>query len=306
MTAPRVSIVLPTLEGARDLRRLLPALARQQVPGGFEICALDSQSQDESRELLRAAGASVETLPREQFRHGPSRNLAASRARGELLVFLSQDALPEGERFLAELAAAFDDERVAGAFARILPHADDDPLTARTVLAAPEARAEPRTFELAAEDDAEDPASIPFNNVASAIRRSVFETLPFPDVAFGEDHAWAVQALRAGWRIRFVPGAVVRHAHRYDLGRAFERYRVDAAFQRRLHGARVRPSLASVARGIAYEVRADWRHLARERALLSTHFLRAPFLRGAQVIGQYFGSRGWNPGGGTEATRRLD
>jgi rhamnosyltransferase len=297
--APRVSILLPTLNGARDLARLLPALARQELAGGFELRALDSQSDDGSRALLEQAGAVVTTIARADFRHGDARNRLARDARGEVLVFLSQDALPADERFLAELVGAFEDPLVAGAFSRILPHADDDPLTARTVLAAPEASDVPRTWERALD------GIPPFNTVASAIRRAVFATLPFPDVAFAEDQAWAARALAAGHAIRFVPASVVLHAHRYSPGTAFERYRVDAAFHRRVHGARIRPSLASVARGIAYEVREDWRHLARSGGRLSRHLVRSPALRGAQVLGQYFGSRGWNPGGGAEATRRM-
>jgi hypothetical protein len=55
-----------------------------------------------------------------------------------VLVFLSQDAVPRDKGFLSALASAFDDPKVAGAYARILPREDDDPLTARTVLSAGE------------------------------------------------------------------------------------------------------------------------------------------------------------------------
>src|SRR6185436_8120242 len=159
----RVTICLPTWNGERDLARLLPALARQQVDGGFEIVAIDSSSTDRSRELLEQAGVRMQRIEQREFGHGVTRNRLAGMARGEILVFLSQDALPEGERFLATLAAAFDDPRTAGACARILPHEDDDPLTARTVLDAPEAGAEARVFEGKGVDAC-------FNDVAAAIR----------------------------------------------------------------------------------------------------------------------------------------
>lgn len=300
MTSPRVSIVLPTWNGEQDLSRLLPSLARQELgdgPGkGFEILAVDSGSTDRSRELLAAAGARVGRIEKTAFRHGATRNLAARGAAGELLVFLSQDALPRDARFLSALAAPFEDPRVAGAYARILPHEDDDPLTARTVLSAPESSSEGETREIEGDLDlgaldvhARD-RLLGFNDVASAIRRSVFEEIPFPDVEFGEDVAWAAAALEAGWRIRFEPRAVVFHSHRYSPARAYERYRVDADFHRRHFHRRLRPSLASVLRGVAHEVREDWRHVARHGGF--AHLWRSPFLRAAQVLGQYAGSRG--------------
>jgi rhamnosyltransferase len=295
MSDPRVSIILPTLNGERDLRRLLPMLARQEFAGGFEIRAIDSDSSDASRELLEQSGALVTRIPKSEFNHGPTRNRAARGARGEILVFLSQDALPRDEHFLAALVHAFDDERVAGAYARILPHEDDDALTKRTALDAPEASDVPESRDLdaigsltklAAEERAR---FVVFNNVASAIRRSVFERIPFPDVAFGEDSAWCAAALEAGHRIRFVPASVVLHAHRYTLRTAYERYRIDAEFQRRVHGRRVRPNLSSVVRGIAHEVRRDVAFVSRHGRALQ--LLRSPALRTAQVLGQFRGSR---------------
>lgn len=277
MAAPRISVLIPTWNGARDLERLLPVLAAQKVQGGFEIRAIDSDSGDDTRALLERAGAHVERIDRARFQHGATRNELARSAQGEILVFLSQDALPRGDGFLARLASAFHEPSVGGAFARILPHEGCDPLTARTALAAPEA--------------SERAAPTSFNDVASAMRRDVHARIPFPEVAFGEDSAWAARALAAGLEIRFVPDAVVHHAHRYGPRQAYARYKVDAAFQREVHGRRVRPTLASVLRGVAYEIREDLRFVRATKAPLAA-LVRSPMLRGAQVLGQWAGSRG--------------
>jgi GT2 family glycosyltransferase len=303
MSAPRISILLPTWNGEGDLERLLPALAKQSRAHETELLCIDSSSSDRSVELLRAAGAEVEVIPQADFGHGKTRNALAARARGELLVFLSQDALPANEEFLAELVRPFEEPRVAGSYARILPHASDDPLTARTVLDSPEAGVEPITrefdergpvWDLPARERAE---YLRFNNVASAVRASIFREIDFPDLPFGEDFAWAARALNAGWAIQFAPEAVAYHAHSYSPREAFERYRVDAAFHREIHGYALRPSLVSVARGFLYELREDFRFLKARGASggMTRHLLRAPGLRGAQVLGQYWGSRGWGP-----------
>jgi rhamnosyltransferase len=298
----RVSIILPTYNGEAHLRELLPRIAAQEVAGGFEIRAIDSSSHDRSRELLEAAGAHVTKIPKAEFRHGGTRTRCAREAEGEFLVFLSQDVEPLGTDFLEQLVSAFEDPRVAGTYARVLPREDDEPLTRRTVLELPEAseRGEVRdldsvggVWELSPEQRAQ---YLRFNDVASAIRASVWREIPFPDMAFGEDFAWAARALTAGWRICFNPRAVVHHAHRYTPRSVYERYKTDAAFHRRIHGYRMRPNVLSTARGFFYELRQDARFCRREgkpgwwRALA-----RAPGLRAAQVLGQYVGSRA--PGG---------
>lgn len=286
MAAPRVSVLIPTLQAERWLGPLLDALAGQRVAGGHELVVVDSDSTDRTRTLLEDRGARVERIARAEFGHGRTRNRLASLARGELLVFLSQDALPEGEEFLERLVAPLAGDRVAGATARVLPREDDDPLTARTALDAPEAGAEARFW------DADDLAAGPvrFNDVASAMRAEVWRAIPFPDVEFGEDVAWAEAAVAAGWRVAFEPGAVVRHAHAYRPGEAFRRYRTDARFLLEQRGLRVRPGPVSCLRGWLHELRADWRFVSK-RGRGWSHLLRAPALRGAQILGQFAGSR---------------
>ncbi len=299
---PRLSVILPTRNGEAELRRLLPALGAQALDGGFELLAIDSESSDGTVALLQEHGADVESIRREEFEHGRSRNRCAERARGELLVFLSQDVVPVDDRFLSALAAAFDDPRMAGSYARVLPHPDDDPLTARTVLELPEASEEPSVRDLDAVEglwrfEPEERARyLRFNNVASAVRTDVFREIPLPPTSFGEDFAWAARALTAGWRIAFVPEAAVYHAHDYDLGGAFRRYRVDAAFHAQIHGWRMRPNALSALRGFLYEVGRDVRYLKRHRGRgRVSSLLRSPGLRAAQVWGQYLGSRGNGP-----------
>jgi len=142
--SPRRSLLLPPLNGRADLERLLPRLLEQQFDEGFEILAVDSSSTDGTRGLLESAGAEVSCIRQEDFSHGGTRTARAADARGEFLVFLSQDALPADALFLTHLVAPFSDSKVAGAYARVLPNASDDLLTARTVQSLPEASREAR------------------------------------------------------------------------------------------------------------------------------------------------------------------
>lgn len=294
MTAPSVSVLVPTLNGADDLRRLLAALDGQDYGGDVERVAIDSASDDETVAVLEAGGFDVEVIPRAEFGHGRTRNALARRARGEYLVFLSQDAMPEGKDFLSAMVDAASRPGVAGVTARVLPNESDDALTARTVLEAPEgsAEADERGGESAPFVGLDGPARahrMRFNDVASCMSREVLLEHPLPEVPFGEDAAWAATILGAGLRIRHEPTAIVRHAHRYGPRSAWKRYAQDAAFHRAFHGFRVRPHIGSVLKGWAHELRRDLRHVARHGGWGS--LLRAPLLRLAQTLGQYAGGR---------------
>lgn len=303
---PLVSVILPTLEAQADLERLLPSLAAQRLWPRAELIAIDSDSSDRTRELLLAFGADVSLIPRSEFRHGATRNRAAALARGEFLAFLSQDVALAGPDYLEQLLAPFADPRVAGVTARVLPHPGSDLLTARTVLDLPEARREPALRELPPglglwEIPAQERMRLlRFNNVASAARAEVFRAIPFPDLSFAEDFAWAARVLTAGHRLAFAPQALAFHGHSYGLRTAFERYAVDACFHRQAHGYRIRPGLASALKGLLFELGADWRAArggqgGSPAAGRLGDLLRAPWLRAAQVAGQWAGSQGWQP-----------
>ncbi len=305
-----MAVLLPTLNAEPDLDRLLPALHGQALGGEAladfaELLAVDSSSQDRTVERLTEAGFRVESIDRADFGHGRTRNRLAELSSAEFLVFLSQDATPTSDAFLEAMLKPFDDPTIGGVIARVLPNPDDDPLTARTVLSAPEASDEPITRRwsnpeaYSSMSGAERAELLRFNNVASCVRREVLDAIPFPEVPFGEDFAWAARAMAAGWGIHFEPEAAVYHAHSYGPSAALRRYRTDAVFHRQFHGTRVRPNLFTVVKGSLYEIKEDLKHLGglvgkkglRARGVLRALFV-SPALRVAQTYGQYLGSVG--------------
>ncbi len=218
---PRVSAVIPTLNGARTLPALLGALARERRAGGVEeIVAIDSGSRDATPELLRAAGAKVLDLGGAPFGHASARNRAAAAASGELLLFVTQDVEPVGDAWLPPLLEAFADGRVAGAFGRQLPR---DASPEEAFLARVNYAGRPRRITSADLGAPFGPGSTFFSSAFGVVRRSVWEAIPFPPIVMSEDQAWAMAALRAGREIRYEPRAEAYHGHRFSLARAFRR-----------------------------------------------------------------------------------
>ena len=123
-----ITVVIPVKDGGEDLMRCLDGVAAQRVDEEVEVVVVDSGSTDASVDRARAAGAVVTEIDPAEFGHGRTRNLGVQIARGELLVFTSQDAVANDERWLAGLAAAArSGAEVAGAYGRQLPHHDARP-----------------------------------------------------------------------------------------------------------------------------------------------------------------------------------
>jgi rhamnosyltransferase len=220
--AVRVSAIVPTLDGAATLPALLAALERERAAGHglVELVAIDSGSRDGSLELLAAAGAKVLGLGGARFGHGSARNRAARAASGDVLLFLTQDVEPVGDAWLPPLLEALADPAVAGVFGRQLPRgaSPEEAFLARVNYAG-----RPRRITAAALGGGFGPGATLFSNAFGAVRRAVWEAVPFPDLVMSEDQAWAMAALRAGHEIVYEPRSEAYHGHRHGLGRAFRR-----------------------------------------------------------------------------------
>lgn len=90
----KISVIIPTLNCENVIGLLLEKLWNQTIKP-LEVIVIDSESDDNTREIARKAGANVIEIKRKDFNHGGTRNLAAEHSAGDILVFLTQDALPK-------------------------------------------------------------------------------------------------------------------------------------------------------------------------------------------------------------------
>jgi rhamnosyltransferase len=218
-----ISVVIPVKDGGSDLVRCLDGIGRQIVDADVELVVVDSGSHDGSVEAARARGARVHEIQPAEFGHGRTRNLGAELARGEILVFTSQDAVAAGETWLATLTRSLAGPgRVAGAYGRQLPHDHATPPERYFLdfLYGPDARVQRLDGE--GEPDFEQTL---FSNVNSAIPRAVWVEFPFADdLIMSEDQEWSRRVLRAGYELVYEPDAAVHHSHRYSIADAFRRF----------------------------------------------------------------------------------
>ncbi|MEQ8907602.1 MAG: TIGR04283 family arsenosugar biosynthesis glycosyltransferase [Vicingaceae bacterium] len=108
---PVLSIIIPALNEAENLAKLLPYL-RRELPGA-EVIVADAQSQDESEAVAEKAGATF--IRCRKMCRAVQMNTGAKEAKADLLYFLHADAFPP-QGFYQKIKAALKEGYSLGCF----------------------------------------------------------------------------------------------------------------------------------------------------------------------------------------------
>jgi len=218
----KTTVIIPTLNAEKELPDLLAALHAQKHAVD-ELIVVDSASDDRTAEICRADPA-VALIPieRKDFDHGKTRDMALRRSSGDVVVFLTQDALPADENLLTNLIAPLSEDGVAVSAGRQLPKKDATRME-RLV----------RAFNYPAESYIRSKADLPrmgiktffCSDVCAAYNRSVYLELGGFDypIKTNEDMFFAARVINAGYRIAYAADALVYHSHNFTLKEQYAR-----------------------------------------------------------------------------------
>lgn len=296
------SVVLPVKNAGLVLADVLDGVAKQNFSGLVEVLLIDSGSTDGSLERLRLAaerpGWRLLEIAPESFGHAVTRNMGVTETSGEFIAFITHDAIPESSTWLEALVAPMlGHPDIAGVFGRHIAHRGASPYVGDELdrhFAG--FRDEPTTWMMDRaryDNDERYRQHLHFFSSNNAcIRRSVWEQIPFPDVAFAEDQAWAKAVTEAGWKRAYADDAVVSHSHDFGpietLRRAFDESR---SFSRHF-GYRLAPTLLGIARTTVgftlRDARAARAHGYWRKAPWATAM--RPLLHLAKASGHFLGS----------------
>ncbi len=219
----RVAVVIPTLNAGAYLPALLPSLAEQGLRRE-QFLVIDSESSDDSCDAFRAFGATVVGIDRSTFNHGGTRQRAVEMLRDvEIVVMLTQDAIPQTSDAVARLVDAFSDPQVGMAYGRQLPRtvARGIERHARLVNYPPQSE----TRELRDRDRVGVKTVFCSDSFAAYRVTALAAVGGFPeDAFFAEDQLVAGRMLIENWRIAYRGDAEVMHSHGYTITEEFRRY----------------------------------------------------------------------------------
>lgn len=194
-----ISIVIRSKNEERWIAACLRAVFDQRYKD-FEVILVDNNSSDKT--VAKASAFDVKIITVDEFRPGDAINQGIEASVGDIIVCLSAHCIPTSSTWLEALLECFDDENVAGVYGRQEPMAFTSDMDKRDLLT---------TFGLDRRVQVKDSF---FHNANSAIRRSVWEEIPFDgEVLHIEDRVWAEAVLRKGYVLIYEPRASVFHYH---------------------------------------------------------------------------------------------
>ncbi len=294
-----VTIVIPVKNGLPRFREVCDALAMQEFDADWDVLCIDSGSTDGSQEIANSKGFRVHEIKPETFGHGRTRNLGVELSDSEFIAFLTHDAVPVNRHWLSNLIAPLRrDPKVAGVFSRHIAHRDADPFVAWELAQHFDRQAQFPIVEINDWSAYESNEALRqvfhfYSDNASAMRRSVWDRYPYPDVQFAEDQIWAKTIIEAGYRKAYAADSIVQHSHSFGAIETLQRNFDEARAFQKLFGYRLSPSLKSAVGSAIYLAKRDLR-LAVERGWWRSHPAKTVSRLGeavARPLGHYFAGR---------------
>jgi rhamnosyltransferase len=297
----KASVVIPTKNAGPQLRNVLDAVMNQQPSWPFEVLVIDSGSTDDTINIVKGYSSVklVEILASE-FGHGKTRNFAIANTRGSFIAMLTQDAIPASPLWLAELVNSIEvDARIAGVFGRHIAYPDASPFTRNELeqhfhgfLPQPVVELDDRVRYEREEGYRQFLYFFSDNN--ALLRRSVWKEIPYPEVDFAEDQAWARLIIEAGYRKAYARNAVVRHSHNYGFIERLQRSFDESFALRRLFNYQQGQGFRHAMRSFLGITLRDFRFAFRSGLFKSDfrHVASMPLDNFMRIAGHYLGTKG--------------
>jgi GT2 family glycosyltransferase len=212
--AKSVSIIIPTFDGAPRIGACLDALMKQTAARDVEILVVNDGSTDNTVAVVTLYSG-IRLISQANAGPAAARNRGASEARGAIILFTDDDCVPM-PGWLDAMIEPFEDPEVVGA--KGVYRTQQKRLIARFVQIEYEDR-----YRLMAGLD-----SIDFvDTYSAAFRRDRFLEMTGYDTSFpvacAEDAEFSYRMSARGWKMKFVPAAVVYHTHPETLSRYLKR-----------------------------------------------------------------------------------
>ena len=218
-----VDVIIPAYHPGNEFTTLIKRQEKQTV-SIHRIIVMNTEESMWNKEWEKLSDAmEVHHLTKEEFDHGGTRARAAELSDSDVMVFMTQDAMPADRELLAELLKALDqEENIAAAYARQLPNAECSFVERYT-----RAFNYPDTSLVKTKADLDKYGIKTFfcSNVCAAYKKDIYEKQGgfVRRTIFNEDMIYAGGLIQAGYGIAYAAEARVIHSHNYICMQQFHR-----------------------------------------------------------------------------------
>ena len=217
-----VDVLIPVYRPDGKLTELLKRLKMQNYPT-HRVILMNTEEKHFPAQLTGIWDrVEVYHLAKEEFDHGGTRDRGVRMSTADLVVCMTQDAMPADETLIEELVKPFDDPEVWAAYARQLPNED-----CREVEKYTRSFNYPEQSMVKTKEDLDRLGIKTFfcSNVCAAWRREKYLELGgfVKHTIFNEDMILAGTMIKQGGKIAYCAKAKVIHSHNYSAFQQFHR-----------------------------------------------------------------------------------
>jgi rhamnosyltransferase len=300
-----ISVFIPTFNGESNLAECIEAVLRQELPPGYglDFLVIDSGSSDRTLQILGKYEHKLKLLqiPNSDFSHGGTRQKAAEIAKGDFILFLTQDATPTDYRWLVNMVEPFFlSDKVGCVFGRQVPRPNAPPTIKREVSSVFGMFGPADSIIIHRPKSLADKSPAPVNNffsdVNSAVRRELLlGEVPFRNVNYAEDQSLAEDMQKKGYLKAYAPSGAVWHSNDYTAREYFHRKFDEYLGLHKTVDYKLVASRRSLCLGWIRPTIADWRFIRRDgdysiRSKI-VWFLESPIYNWGLKAGQYYAAK---------------
>lgn len=218
-----ISLIIPTLNAGDSIKLLLEKISKQTLKVD-EIIVVDSESTDNTISVCKKFdNVRVINIKRKDFDHGATRDMALRESNGEIVIFMTQDAIPANDKLIENLIKPLNkDNCIAVASGRQLPRNDATKMEKLV-----------REFNYPPVSNIREKKDIPTygiktfycTDVCAAYNREIYLKIggfEYP-LKTNEDMFFAATALNNGYKVAYVADAEVVHSHNFSLKEQYKR-----------------------------------------------------------------------------------
>ena len=282
----KIDVIIPTYKPGKEFEKLIGRLQKQEYPI-HKIIIINTRTDIFPDELDRSNyEIEITHIEPDQFDHGGTRNMGAGMSDADIVVYMTQDAIPVDEKLIGTFAKIFEENQDIGiAYGRQLPREECNIIERYT-----------RRFNYPEKSLIKTKEELPklgiktffCSDVCAAYRRNyLLSAGGFEDpTIFNEDMIFAGKRIYAGDKVAYVAEAKVIHSHNYTGRQQFHR-NFDLAVSQTQH-PEVFEEVPSEGEGIRM-VKATAKYLVRNGYPWKVFML--VYQSGCKYIGYFLGKR---------------
>ena len=222
MNKKKVDVIIPVYHPGKEFDRVIEKLTEQTYEINCIILLHTKDGQSLGYLKEKSKNIVIVDIEPEEFDHAATRDKGIRMSEADIVICMTQDACPDNENLIKELAESLEKEDVVVAYARQLPRKESTILEkyTRQFNYPPESKI--KSFE-----DLEKMGIKTYfcSDVCAAYNKDIYiRNGGFEKKAiFNEDMIYAAKAVRNGQKIYYNANARVVHSHNYSFAQQFHR-----------------------------------------------------------------------------------